>query len=80
MTTDALKKINYFDWLKFKAWIDFLVRYDSTNVYWIWNSVFNKMIWTRNVIFNEKKIFNDDIEAARLKLKKIQTAQNMSFD
>src|SRR5205809_4236756 len=38
------------------------------------------MIQTRNIIFNEKTVFNDNIEAARLELKKIQTAQNMSFD
>ena len=38
------------------------------------------MIQTRNIIFNEKTVFDDDIEAARLELKKIQTAQNMSFD
>ena len=38
------------------------------------------MIQTRNIIFNEKTVFDDDIEAASLELKKIQTAQNMSFD
>ena len=38
------------------------------------------MIQIRNVIFNKKTVFDDDIEAARLELKKIQTAQNMSLD
>ena len=38
------------------------------------------MIQTRNIIFNEIKIFDDDIEAARLELKKTQIAQNMSLD
>ena len=38
------------------------------------------MIQTRNIIFDKKIIFNNNIEAARLELKKIQTAQNMSFD
>ena len=80
MTTDTFKKINHFDWLKFKAWINFLMRYDSTNVYWIWNSVFNKVFWTRNVIFDELMIFDDNIEVVRLELKKIQIVQNMSFD
>ena len=54
--------------------------YNSINVYWIWNLIFNKIIWTRNVIFNKKTVFNDDIEAARLEFKKIQTAQNMNLD
>ena len=38
------------------------------------------MIQTRDVIFNEKMIFDEDIETAKLNLKKIQTAQNMSLD
>ena len=80
MTTDILKKINHFDWLKFKTWIDFLISYDSINVYQIWNSVFNKVFWTRNVIFDELMIFDDNIKVVRLELKKIQIVQNMSFD
>ena len=80
MTTNAFKKINYLDQLKSRAWIDFLISYDSINVYQIWNSVFNKVIWIKNIIFNEKTVFNDNIETARLELKKTQTAQNMSLD
>jgi len=38
------------------------------------------VIQTRNVIFDEKMIFDEDIEAAKLNLKKTQTAQNMSLD
>ncbi len=74
MITDILKKINHLDWLKFKTWIDFLVNYNLINIYWIWNSVFNKVIQIRDVIFDKEKIFNKDIEAARLELKKIQIA------
>ena len=44
MTTDALKKTNCLDQLKPRTWIDFLMRYDSTNVYQIWNPVFNRVI------------------------------------
>ena len=80
MTTETLKKINHLNQLKSRTWIDFLVNYNSTNVYQIWNSVFNRVIQTRNIIFDEKIIFDDDIEAARLELKKIQIAQNMSLD
>ena len=72
MTTDILKKINCLNQLKFKAWIDFLMSYDLINVYQIWNSIFNKVIQTRNIIFDKKMIFNNDIEAARLEFKKIQ--------
>ena len=38
------------------------------------------MIQTKDVIFDEKMIFDDVIKAARLEFKKTQTAQNMSFD
>ena len=34
----------------------------------------------RDVILDEKMVFDEDIEAARLELKKTQTAQNMSLD
>src|SRR5204863_1038895 len=54
--------------------------YDSTNVYRIWNPVFNKVIRTRDVIFDEKIVFDGDVEAAKLELKKAETAQNMSLD
>ena len=80
MTTETLKKINCLNWLKSRTWVDFLVSYDSTNVYWIWNPVFNRVIWTRDINFDEITIFNDDIEAVRLELKKTQIAQNMSLD
>ena len=74
MITDTLKKIKHLNQLKSKTWIDFLVSYDSTNIYQIWNSVFNKIIQTRDIIFDKEKIFDKDIKVARLKLKKIQTA------
>jgi len=34
----------------------------------------------RDIIFDKKTVFDDDIEAARLELKKTQTVQNMSLD
>ena len=80
MNTDALKKANRLDRLKSRAWIGYLVGYDSTNVYRIWNPVFNKVTRTRDVIFDERSVFDGDIEAAKLELKKAQTAQNMSLD
>ena len=80
MTTDALKKTKRLDRLKPKAWIGYLVGYDSTNIYQIWNPVFNRVIRTRDVIFDETKVFDGDIEAARLELKQAQTAQNMDLE
>ena len=34
----------------------------------------------RDVIFDEKVVFDEDIEVTKLDLKKAQTAQNMSLD
>ncbi len=34
----------------------------------------------RDIIFNETKIFDNNIKAAKLKLKQTQTAQNMNLE
>ena len=34
----------------------------------------------RDVIFNEQSVFDGDIKAMKLKLKKVQTVQNMNLD
>ena len=38
------------------------------------------MIQTRDVIFDESTVFDNDIEDVRLEFKKTQIIQNMSFD
>ena len=65
MTTDALKKANRLQKLNPRAWIGYLVGYNSTNVYRIWNPVLNKVIVTRDVDFNEHEMFNGDLEALK---------------
>ena len=80
MITEILTKIKHLDWLKSKTWIDYLVSYDLTNVYQIWNSIVNRVIWIRDIIFDETKIFDNDIKAVRLELKQTQTAQNMNLE
>lgn len=45
-----------------KAWIGFLVGYQSTNIYRIWNPHTGRTISTRDVIFNEDKLFNGDLK------------------
>ena len=57
MTTAAQKKSNRLDRLSPKAWIGYLIGYDSTNIYRIWNPVQNRVILTRDVIFNEEEVF-----------------------
>ena len=65
MTANALKKTNCLQRLNPKAWIGYLVRYNLTNVYWIWNPVFNKIVLTWDVVFNKHEMFNGSIEALK---------------
>ena len=59
MTTDALRKSNRLHTrLNPKAWIGYLVGYDSTNIYRIWNPAVNKVFRTRDVVFNEDIIYD----------------------
>jgi hypothetical protein len=65
MTTDALKKVNRLQRFNPKAWIGYLIGYDSTNVYRVWNPVTNKVVRTRDVTFNEYETFNGDLETLK---------------
>ena len=44
MTTDALKKANCLQRFNLNAWIGYLVGYDLTNVYRVWNPIKNKVV------------------------------------
>ncbi|EEA18571.1 hypothetical protein PMAA_008590 [Talaromyces marneffei ATCC 18224] len=62
MTTEALKNENRLQRFNPKAWIGYLVGYDSTNVYRIWNPSTGNIIRARDVIFNEDEGFTRDIQ------------------
>ncbi|KAL6362809.1 hypothetical protein LRP88_04119 [Fusarium phalaenopsidis] len=61
ITQDALKGRNKRQRLNPRAWIGYLVGYQSTNIYRIWNPATGKVISTRDVIFDEDEQFNGDI-------------------
>ena len=61
ITADALKKENRLLKLNPNAWIGYLVRYESTNIYRVWNPKANKVIRTRDVTFDEDNLFDGDI-------------------
>jgi hypothetical protein len=71
MTTDALKKKNRRQRLDPRGWIGYLVGYNSTNIYRVWNPLTNKVISTRDVIFNEKETFSGDIQHLRDDLREL---------
>ena len=62
MYTEAMAKKNRLLKLKPKAWIGYLVGYNSTNIYRIWNPLTKKVLAVRDVIFNEREFFSGDIK------------------
>lgn len=71
MTPDAQIKQNRLQRLNPKAWIGYLVGYDSTNVYRVWNPVTNKVVRTRDVTFNEEAVFDGNLESLKDDMLKI---------
>ena len=65
MTARALKKALRLKRFEPKAWIGYLIGYDSTNVYRIWNPIENKVIRSRDVIFDESTVFDGKIETLK---------------
>jgi len=65
LTSDALKKSNRLQRLNPKAWIGYLVGYSLTNIHRIWNPLANKVISTRDVVFDEGEVFSGNIEALK---------------
>lgn len=62
MTPDALAGNNKRQRLNPRAWIGYLVGYQATNIYRVWNPKTGRVISTRDVIFNEDETFSGNIE------------------
>ncbi|KAF7573874.1 hypothetical protein PtrM4_036480 [Pyrenophora tritici-repentis] len=62
MTDDTHRGKSRLQRLDPKAWIGYLVGYQSTNIYRIWIPSMAKVISTRDVVFNEDTIFNGKTE------------------
>jgi len=62
MTTAAKRKEERLQRLDPKAWIGYLVGYTSSNIYRIWVPLLNKVIFTRDVIFNEDEVFDGNLD------------------
>jgi hypothetical protein len=65
MTSSAQKKEQRLQRFNPKAWIGFLIGYSSSNIYRIWVPSLNRIISTRDVIFNENECFNGDIQSLK---------------
>ncbi|KAI1671854.1 hypothetical protein L13192_02716 [Pyrenophora tritici-repentis] len=62
MTDDTHRGKSRLQRLDPKAWIGYLVGYQSTNIYRIWIPSMAKVISTRDVVFDEETIFNGKTE------------------
>ncbi|KAI1666500.1 polyprotein [Pyrenophora tritici-repentis] len=62
MTDDTYRGKSRLQRLDPKAWIGYLVGYQSSNIYRIWILSLAKVISTRDVTFDENTIFNRTIE------------------
>lgn len=76
MTSDAQKKVKRLQRLKPKAWIGYLVGYDSTNIYRIWNPTLNKVFRTRDVIFNEDVVYGGKTEPSEISVAQLRDLVN----
>ena len=76
MTSDAQKKAKRLQRLKPKAWIGYLVGYDSTNIYRIWNPTLNKVFRTRDVIFNEDVVYDGKTEPPEISVAQLRDLVN----
>ena len=65
LTTEYLKKEKRLQRFNPKAWIGYLVGYESTDVYRIWNPIKNTVIRARDVIFNEDEVFDGNLDRLR---------------
>ena len=62
LTSDAKLKKKRLQRLNPRAWIGYLVGYNSTNIYRIWNPRTNRVVAVRDVTFNEAETFSGDIQ------------------
>ncbi|RYP53280.1 hypothetical protein DL770_010999 [Monosporascus sp. CRB-9-2] len=71
LTKSVQRKQNRKRKLDPKAWIGYLVGYQSSNIYRIWNPLTNKVVATRDVIFDEKSTFSGNLDDLKDDLLKV---------
>jgi hypothetical protein len=65
MTDDTHRGKSRLQRLDPKAWVGYLVGYQSTNIYRVWIPPLGKVISTRDVVFDENSIFDGKVEDLR---------------
>lgn len=62
MTPDAMEKRKRLKRLQPRAWIGYLVGYNSSNIYRIWNPATNQIVSIRDVVFDESQTYSGNQE------------------
>lgn len=75
MSIPALTNTERLSKLRPKAWIGYLIGYDSTNIYRIWNPKTNRVIRARDVTFNEEEFLDGSKEAFTDELLSVTTQE-----
>lgn len=75
ITSSAQLKSKHKQRLNPKAFIGYLVGYNSTNIYRIWNLATNRVIITRDILFNKSEFFSGDIQHIKDDLLHITTKE-----
>jgi hypothetical protein len=71
MTKQAQLNEKRLERFKPKAWIGYLVGYQSSNIYKVWNPLTNQVVMTRDVIFNEEQTFPGILPQLKDELRKV---------
>uniref|UniRef100_A0A1Y1L2P0 Integrase catalytic domain-containing protein n=1 Tax=Photinus pyralis TaxID=7054 RepID=A0A1Y1L2P0_PHOPY len=79
MTKNAMAKRKRRQKLNPRAWIGYLVGYQSTNIYRIWNPWLGEVISTRDVIFNEDEYFHGDLEQLKDDIRELNREELMNL-
>ncbi|KAK4059697.1 hypothetical protein Purlil1_14334 [Purpureocillium lilacinum] len=79
MTRDAMRHSNRLEKLNPRAWIGYLVGYQSTNIYRIWNPKLGTVISTRDVTFNEDECFSGDLTEMKDDLRHMSREELMTI-
>ncbi|KID94461.1 polyprotein, partial [Metarhizium majus ARSEF 297] len=79
MTADAQLKLHRKQKLEPRAHIGYLVGYQSSNIYKIWVPHRNKVILTRDVIFNESAFFENKIAQPELRQTISQLLEEIAY-
>jgi hypothetical protein len=71
MTANAHKKVNRLKRFEPKAWLGYLIGYEASSIYRIWNPLTNVVVRARDVDFDESQKFHGDMRGLQDEVKNL---------